>query len=40
LYRDYPEEKLKVFRERREATQWLGQEEHTDDQALWTYIAQ
>ena len=44
LYRDYPPEKIKVFRIRKEATNWLGQEENAEDQQVesepWTYIAQ
>lgn len=43
LYRDYPPDKLKVFRVRKEATDWLGQEECGDDEQVeswpWTYIA-
>ncbi len=45
LYRDHPPDKLKVFRDFKEATEWLGQEGYTqeDQQAedeLWTCIAQ
>lgn len=44
LYRDYPPDKLKVFRVRKEATDWLGQEECADEEHVesraWTYIAQ
>lgn len=44
LYRDYPPDKLKVFRVRKDATDWLGQGECADDEPVesraWTYIAQ
>jgi hypothetical protein len=44
VYRDYPPDKLKVFRHRREATEWLGQEEYAEEQIAepgpWTYVAQ
>ena len=45
LYRDHPPEKLRVFRNMKEATDWLGQVEYAEtDQPIepvpWSYIAQ
>ena len=45
LYRDHPSDKLKVFRNLKDATDWLGQVEYAEtDQPIepvpWSYIAQ
>ena len=45
LYRDHPPDKLKVFRDMKEATDWLGQEGYCEqdqqaEEEEWTCIAQ